>query len=229
MSQLWSMLTFPWRKAWHVSHECTAGAAFWALVWRGALGMALLPLPLLCLWLARLLNLCSPQRGLTMQERAHGQPLFSSALLARTRVAQSSRLLHAIHRLNGGRPFVCLHVVYPGKIPMDARTWQHELTHVWQHTWMGPWYMVHALAAQWHAGMVSLWRAGRFDDAAAYACDHKQLDTQVTQDHRFVLNPEQQAEVVAAYGQVLSGSQGVSPHTQRRLSHFVPRLLGLTG
>lgn len=225
MSQLWSMLTYPWHKAWYASRECAAGA----LVLRGALGMALLPLPLLCLWLARLLNQCSPQRGLTMQEQAHGQRLFSQALLERTRVAQPSRLLHAIHRLNGGRPFVCLHVVYPGKTPMDARTWQHELTHVWQHTWMGPWYIVYALAAQWQAGLVSLWRAGRFDDAAAYACEHLELSSQAAPYHRFALNPEQQAELVAEYGQGLAGRQGACPLTQRRLESLVPRMLGLTG
>lgn len=230
MSHIWLTLIHPWLRAWHT---CRAQPLRpWPWVKAGArrflLDMLMLPLALLGLCMAWLLNACSPCRRLTAWEQAQGEVLFDQALLARTRVALPSPLLRVIHRVNGGRPFVCLHVVYPGRHAMNARTWQHELTHVWQHTWMGAWYMVHALSAQWRAGLLSWWRFRRFDDAAAYVYDPAQLEGVSSRMRRYALNPEQQAEVVATYGQGLSSERCACPRTQACLGAFVPRLLGLS-
>lgn len=231
MIHLWRAFMFPWLWAWHHGHTQGRGVfqAVWGLTWHSCIGMLMLPLALLCLSLAWLLSTCTAQRRLTAVEVTQGEVLFDRALLMRTRVAQTGRLLRAIHRINGGRPFVCLNVVYPGVFPMDTRTWLHELTHVWQHTWMGPWYMVFALAAQWRAGLWALWRTGKFDDAAAYACDFSQLDLLGADGcQRYVLNPEQQAEAVAAFWQTLHSEQVACTQAQARLNTFVPRLLGLS-
>ncbi len=183
----------------------------------------LAPLGWGCWVVATGLNAISRQRGLTPAEAALAAQVLPGLALGRVRIGEPGRLLRFIHRCNGGRPFVCMHVIYPGASPMSQRTFVHELTHVWQSTWMGPAYMTQALAAQWRAGWHSWWQTGCFDDARAYALDSEKLCQHAGQWQAF--NPEQQAEIVATYAAYLldapDRSKGPPPAAIAR-EHLMP-------
>jgi hypothetical protein len=193
----------------------------------------LAPLGWACLALAMGLNAISPQRRLSPAESALAKQVFPGLAVEKVRMGLPGRLLRFIHRCNGGRPFVCMHVIYPGATPMSQRTFVHEMTHVWQSTWMGHAYMTQALAAQWRAAWQSWWQTGCFDDSAAYALDDAALCQQAGCWHAF--NPEQQAEIVASYAEYLingpdrSSEPLSSTIALDRLMPFMARLRGEGG